>query len=47
MVLHNGKASFQTSRAGWGELPELGRRHGWQPAGTEPPQWNDTHMAAA
>jgi hypothetical protein len=47
IVLHNGTAGFQISRAGWGELLELGRRHGWQPAGAEPPQWNDPYLAAA
>jgi hypothetical protein len=45
--LHNGKDAFHISRAGWGELLELGQIHGWQPAGTEPPQWNDPQMQTA
>jgi hypothetical protein len=47
IILHNGKASFHISQDGWGKLLELGQRHGWQPAGTEPPQWNDPHIEGA
>ncbi len=47
IVLHNGKDAFHISRAGWGKLLELGQILGWQPAGTEPPQWNDPQMQAA
>jgi hypothetical protein len=45
--LHNGKDTFRVSRKGWVKLLELGQMYGWQPAGTEPPQWDDPDMQAA
>jgi hypothetical protein len=45
--LHNQAGALRVSRIGWGKLLELGRMHGWQPAGTEPPQWDEPGMQAA
>jgi hypothetical protein len=45
--LHNGLSAFHLTRNDWNKLLELGQRYGWQPAGTEPPPWDEPDMRAA
>jgi hypothetical protein len=45
--LHNGQHNLQMTDIGWDTLLEVGRRRGWHPAGTEPPEWDDPAMQAA
>ncbi len=44
--LQNAQDAFDISLTSWGTLLDLGRMHGWQPAGTEAPQWDDPAVQA-
>jgi hypothetical protein len=39
MILIGEGGSFRFSHRGWGTVLELAWEHGWEPAGTKPPEW--------
>jgi hypothetical protein len=47
IILHNGQHALQLALHDWNQMLALGRRHGWRPAGTQSPDWDDPAMQAA